>query len=520
MWSKQFNRCSPDVMHDPRVTQRHRSFHTDLVINTTSRVRTWFPWYFFSTAALVALATANGLATAACVLAIPLLAKLTWQSHEPPVLFVPLVLAWTAVSTKVFHADLLGITLREWHGGTALEQAVWLNLLGLLVIGFGIRAIHTRSMFSRDHVFRDIIGLSVPRLFLAYLIAHAASLALDDVAFRLGGLSQLVLGMLHVRWALFVLLAIATLVQQREFHLLLAAIILEISFGLLGFFSGFKDFVPFLAVAVLGVPFSLRSWRMRFMAVGIIAVVAATLLFWIAIRSEYRAFLNQGTGQQVISVSLKSRATYIASEINSVNLSTLMDQLDPVMARMAYVDYFARSIEYVPDVVPHENGRMWLNGMLHVLAPRILFPNKPTLDDSQITRRYTGWLVPGAAQGTSINLGYVSESYIDFGPYLMFLPLFCVGMLFGGVFRLLSKLHDNKTVAVAFAAAALTFNIGHINSIPKLLGGTLISLLSMALFVQYAIPSILAYIKNPAQSGVGRTTRIDRRMAFQKATQH
>ncbi len=83
--------------------------------------------------------------------------------------------------------------------------------------------------------------------------------------------------------------------------------------------------------------------------------------------------------------------------------------------------------------------------------PRFLFPDKPVLDDSERTRTYTGMNVAGMEQGTSIGIGYIGESYVDFGPVKMFAPIFLLGLLYGLIYRffvtktrytLLWKLHS------------------------------------------------------------------------------
>ena len=56
-------------------------------------------------------------------------------------------------------------------------------------------------------------------------------------------------------------------------------------------------------------------------------------------------------------------------------------------------------------------------------------------DDSIRTRQYAGVNVAGAEEGASIGLGYMAESYVDFGPYLMFVPIFLLAVLFGLAYR-------------------------------------------------------------------------------------
>jgi hypothetical protein len=78
---------------------------------------------------------------------------------------------------------------------------------------------------------------------------------------------------------------------------------------------------------------------------------------------------------------------------------------------------------------------LWKDNILHVLQPRILFPNKAAIDDSKMVNKYATRKVATAKQGASFSLGYMAESYIDFGPYFMFVPIFLVGWLLGFIYK-------------------------------------------------------------------------------------
>ena len=48
---------------------------------------------------------------------------------------------------------------------------------------------------------------------------------------------------------------------------------------------------------------------------------------------------------------------------------------------------------------------------------------------------YTGSRVAGTEEGTSIGIGYMAESYIDFGPIYMFVPILLLGVFYGLIYR-------------------------------------------------------------------------------------
>ena len=54
-----------------------------------------------------------------------------------------------------------------------------------------------------------------------------------------------------------------------------------------------------------------------------------------------------------------------------------------------------------------------------------------------MVNKYATRKVAGAKQGASFSLGFMAESYIDFGPYLMFIPIFLVGWLLGFIYKMI-----------------------------------------------------------------------------------
>ena len=111
--------------------------------------------------------------------------------------------------------------------------------------------------------------------------------------------------------------------------------------------------------------------------------------------------------------------------------------------------------------------------------PRLFFPNKPVLQsDTEITQYYTGIIIPGTSSATSISMGYVADSYIDFGVPYMYVPIFLLGILWGLLYRYFIKSAGSAhligyalTVIVLFNA--MFFETG----IVKLLGSVLTSYL-------------------------------------------
>ena len=93
---------------------------------------------------------------------------------------------------------------------------------------------------------------------------------------------------------------------------------------------------------------------------------------------------------------------------------------------------------------------------MHPLMPRLFFPNKPAINDSDRTSAYSGVWVANVDQGTSISIGYMGESYIDFGRWGMFIPVFLWGWLVGGCFDYLRRKAPHPLLGIALASCLLS----------------------------------------------------------------
>jgi hypothetical protein len=194
----------------------------------------------------------------------------------------------------------------------------------------------------------------------------------------------------------------------------------------------------------------------------VITIIVSGLLFlsgivWTAVKMEYREFLNRGSGQQEVVVSVDERLDKLQELVSTFTWKRFVEGLDAMTLRVSYVNYFALTMMNVPANIPYENGALWLGSLKHVITPRLLFPNKPILDDSERTSLYTGIQVAGMEEGTSIGIGYMAESYIDFGPRGMFVPIFLLGVFYGLVYRFFVLKSRHKLLGSAVASSILVF---------------------------------------------------------------
>ena len=375
-------------------------------------------WLLIITLAGLSWATPNPLLTSVSLLALPIFAMLLWVRGEPPILFFVVAFQWVEVTTKVFHADRLGISVEEMFGGEEVRKAIWLGLAGLLAVTFGMRLAMTRlRVFEAVKMQEEVTRFSLRRLFAGYWLALIGSLFLRASAGKFELLKQFFWTLSSFKWVMFFLLAYTVLRRKEKKIYLILPLALEVILGFTGFFSSFKYVFYVLILVLLAVGYRMTARNTIWVTASLGFVLFLSSL-WMSFRGEYRSFLNQGTKQQVVAVPLKASLAKLVELMSQIDRSSLEKGFELVLERAAYVDMFAYVLRVVPQALPYEKGALWLKAIEHVFTPRLFFPDKPPLpSDSITTAKYTGMWWAGEETGTSISMGYMVESYIDFGDY-------------------------------------------------------------------------------------------------------
>jgi hypothetical protein len=467
---------------------------------------------FFATLGLL---TPNPLLSAAGALLVPLLFLLLMRPGEPPALLLGAGIQWLAVYLPVVNANFNGLPLGEFYYLPTMELAAWLGLTTILVVALGMRVgVGPCGLINSRRLDDFAVQLDTRRLLYAYLAALGFSLSLPLLTGVFGSAQQLILPLGELRWifGFMILWGSARGVVPRP--LAMSLVLGEVLLGFGSYFAGFRLIIYFAVLAML----SGGGLRVRLFSPAIIGVVILMFsfgLFWQAIKSDYRAFLNQGTGMQAVLVSPEARANFILNK--SVNLTTedLSRGFETMIDRLGYLEYLARSIGQVPEVIPYQNGRLLVEVAQHIFMPRVLFPDKPAISDSDRTNEFTGIRVAGAEQGTSIGIGYAGESYIDFGPIRMFLPIFAYGWFWGWGYRFLVTRSRFALLSVSAAVSFLMPSVTYFEqSNLKLVGGGIVTLVVLSLVLRYFGPRIWGYlvVKEPMLSFRDRPSESEVRM--------
>lgn len=460
--------------------------------NNTSLKKFTFVWLLAGL--LFAISSENTLLTLAAFGLVPLFFKLHWSPRQFPILLFILGMQWLQVTMKIFHANVMGEPVENLFVSSSITQAIWYSMAGLLVLALGMRAgagvrSHTVHTFNRMYEF------SLRQLWFAYLVSMIAGVLLKATIFAIPQLTQILLPLLNIRWVFFLLLLISVLLKRKGYQMVFIAVAFEVIIGFTGYFSQFKTVFYYLLVGYFAIRPKIGK-REIILGSLMLSLVLLLSLFWTSVKVEYRVFLNQGTGQQTVDRTVGERFSWLGNAIVDDSQSSIGDSAENLASRVAYTDFFGYTIMWVPSRVDYQYGAVWGAAIRHILQPRLLFPDKPSLpSDSEQTMQYTGQFLASGEQGTSISIGYMGESYIDFGFPGMLIPIFLVGLLYGLIYRYFILRETGNGVASALVVVCLMGVIQLEMQSVKLLGSIVMTFIVYALLLKYIVPIFLPFLK-------------------------
>lgn len=454
-----------------------RTFFDKGAIDVRERATFILPYWFWAGIGAVGIwgaFSSNPTLTPVAVLILAIVIQSLWRRGEPPILVFACAMQWLQASVSIFYTDFYGVSVAKGTGSGEFETATWLSLIGVLSLTLGMRLALVRCSRSQNAVLvSEAMRVDIGKAFVAFLATFFIATVADRVAFAVPALTQIIFALVTLKWMVVFVVACAVLEQRAGYLFLNTIIVLEIAYGLFAYFASFKSIFFVLLVVVLTSPLALRGRRLAIT----LAVMVAIFFFgvvWTAIKVDYREFLNQGTEQQTTVVSTDESADKLSELIGNFTWNSFTEGLDKMILRINYTSLFAATLMNVPDSVPFENGTLWFGALKHVVTPRILFPDKAAISDSDRTTLYTGVMTAGEDRGTSIGIGYMAESYVDFGPFGMFTPIFLLGVFYGLIYRFCVIRSRSKLIWTAIAGAILIFAASKIEtSNIKILGGVI-----------------------------------------------
>lgn len=428
-----------------------------------------------------------------------ILYKLFWRAGEPKVLFIGLAYFWLSIVVKIFYADFVGLKYEDLSLSYKIVETTFLALIALLVFAVGI-FLTTKNIQKKVYIsYTETFGYSTTKVMSVYILTIVISIFLKGILFVFPAFSQLFNALVLMKLGLMFLLIHTVYVQKKQMWLITLIIGVEIVLSFVSFFSSFQYILITLAVVFSFYPIKV-SVKQYARNIVIVLATLYLLLIWQTIKGEYRFFLNQGTSTQTIQVSTTDALNKIAE---------LAEKADPFdkdnntvaqsVERLSYIEFFSQAMVRVPSEKPHENGALWLNNIMHVLVPRILNPNKKAIDDSQMVNEYCIKQVATADKGASWSLGYIAESYIDFGIPFMYIPIFLLGCLVGSIYTLLIT----KSINFVWGFSMVTPLWVYINSNgtpgTKFLGWFLMYLIAFYLIRRFVMKPVDKFLRGSSE---------------------
>ena len=426
----------------------------------------------------LSLISANPLLTFYALISFLLIVNLLWRKGEAPIFVFIAAYQWIQASAKIFHANVYGIPIEEFQTYPGTETAIWLSITGVIVLSIGIHlALLSLPLLTPQKLKEELRTVDINRLFVMYIVVFVSVFILDKFKFAVPQLSQILISFLQIKWVVFFVLVVKILLENAKLHYIITVIVIEVIIGFSGYFASFKEVFFYFFVTFLTVRYRLnaRSLVPIALAFGVLFLLA---LFWTGVKDEYRKFVRAGEIGQVVRVSNNQKVEKFKELYSRYDSRHLKISFDAMLERLAYVDFFGATINFVPDYRPHTKGDIWKGALAHIFMPRLFFPDKPVLpSDSEHTMKYTGIILASGSQGVSFSIGYMGDSFIDFGFVGMFVPIFLLGLLWGRIYQLFLRQSKYKLTGMAFAMIVLMGTYQLERASVKLLGTIIMSFL-------------------------------------------
>ena len=310
----------------------------------------------------------------------------------------------------VLYANLLGVPVQA----VSLHRvdptsAIWFALAAMLslVLGLWLSQLGKKPRVA-SVLLPEAKSWNVQSAFVFCIVTLSLAAVFGMLSGLAEGSRQVFIAASGVQWLGVFVLASVCVAHRRGLSFLLLVIGLQVVLGFTGYFSDFKMVFFVLLVAVFSVHPKLKPGTIL---AGLVtgSVVLTLGAFWSATKKDYRSFASGHSAEQVIVAPFEDRLSYMLNKMYVSDWTTMSIGFERLAQRWGYVDFLAATMRNVPDHIPYENGTLIGAAVMHVIEPRFLFPDKPRLDDNQLTAKYAGFRLDArTSSGTSVGLGYVA----------------------------------------------------------------------------------------------------------------
>ena len=405
---------------------------------------------------------------------------------------------------QVYARTLVGLTDGEEMArglfGPWVVNAYWYMLASIVMLALAMRAVLGNARPPTPRLATAHLAWRPVDLFQFYLGSLFVSSAGRFLSDMIPALDQPMEAVARIKIIALLMLFGGVLSANKGIAFLLAAVLVELVVGFSGVLGEFRSVFIILFISALAV-------RIRWTAITSIVVAGAAVLlvllglFWTSVKAEYREVATGSDDSQNVKVSLDARLGYLGGRVVSAGDIDWSRASYALLSRLAYVDIFG-SVIGVKLVSPEQGEfRQWSDALSHVFQPRFLFPNKPSLSDTEVFIRLArGDASEQMRTATSISVGYMSENYVDLGFPGMLAGVFMIGLFVAAACRYFMAVPLPWIVREGIILAFI-YAVGHNGveiSLPKLLGATVMTFAVYALLIKFAFPTALRWLDTRA----------------------
>lgn len=361
-----------------------------------------------------------------------------WKPYVPPVLLFFITFQWLQVFASVLYADTLGEKLGSLFGSTDLEFLFVMTFIHIMIMALFLKNF-TVNKYLRKVNLNTLKAaaqkINTKNVIIGYFVSLVTLPLLTSIFITSPSMVQLIATFGIVKSVFIGLLIFSLLLKNtKNKWLIIGVLLFDFILSFTSFFSNFKVIIIMTIIIYLTVnPYIRKSAFYKI--VPLIVLLLMVFSFWSYVKGGYREFLNQGSYQQVKQVSNKEALLYMYGQLSDFKLTELQKGASVFLKRLQYMERYSEVYERVPSVVKHQNGQDLLNAVEFITVPRFINRNKGVKDASVRTSYYTGKQFSSAKRGTSISMGYLCDLYIDFGIYLMVIPLLMIMTIVGVLYK-------------------------------------------------------------------------------------
>ena len=428
-----------------------------------------------------------------------LLVNVLQQPYKPSVFTVMLFYHFLQISAGIWESNYLGKDIN--YRSPSTEHAIIASYVGLFFLFLPIAYFQNKiPALSLAKLKQYADRISIEKTFRVYIIGFFVINALTGVAFFIPSISQIIISLGNIKWFLFLLFGLQSILKNRKRKEFYIICFVEFSLGFYSFFSDFKTILFFIFFILLCILTVVRFNKMMIFAISV-AVMFFGGVFWTSVKGEYRSFLNKGSKTQSVQVEKGEALNKLLELSEKQNNNSFSDAIESFLDRLQYTYHLAKTMDRVPAVIPHQKGSNWSNTIVFVLTPRIIDPNKGTYDASVKASKYSGIQYSGVKRGVSVSLGYFADGYIDFGYVGMFLPLLILGFIYGSTYYyFIRKSSDNFIFNYAVVGALYMELFSFESDNIFVMGRLYVNLLVFLILRRFFFPKLMAYISMPKKT--------------------